>query len=220
MVSLMRRAYSWASRPSGIPSAHASAFRLATTLAMIGMSEPVTFSKMRIGQRRRRSYSSTRAMTSWSVVTGSATRTTSPGKARSYAATKSRMPCPADLAVVIAEILPDAPEPVKPRAPRSHGLGGRGRARRARREHHRDEAEQAGGVAPRAGEDQQQRAGQQQRALPRARRRPEVADEPGPQHDDAECCGHRAPDDVRDRGAHQEQGRIVGEREGDDEPGE
>src|SRR6266404_4818311 len=89
-VSLMRPAYSCASRDSGTPSAHASARRLATTLATSGMSAPTIFSNRRIGQRRRRSYSSTRAMTSYSSVTGSLTRTTSPGKARSYAATKSR----------------------------------------------------------------------------------------------------------------------------------
>src|SRR5205807_2704611 len=90
IVSLMRPAYSSASRDSGTPSAHASARRLATTLATTGMSAPTIFSNRRIGQRRRRSYSSTRAMTSYSSVTGSLTRTTSPGKARSYAATKSR----------------------------------------------------------------------------------------------------------------------------------
>src|SRR6266404_1644319 len=90
IVSLMRPAYSSASRGSGTPSAHASARRLATTLATTGMSAPTIFSNRRIGQRRRRSYSSTRAVTSYSSVTGSLTRTTSPGKARSYAATKSR----------------------------------------------------------------------------------------------------------------------------------
>src|SRR5438132_6162610 len=90
LVSWMGRAYPSASRDSGTPSAHASARRLATTLATTGMSAPTIFSNRRIGQRRRRSYSSTRAMTSYSSVTGSLTRTTSPGKARSYAATKSR----------------------------------------------------------------------------------------------------------------------------------
>jgi hypothetical protein len=64
IVSLMRRAYSSASRDSGTPSAHASARRLATTLATIGISLPATRSNTRIGQRRRRSYSSTTAMTS------------------------------------------------------------------------------------------------------------------------------------------------------------
>src|SRR5207244_3178948 len=62
--SWMRPAYSSASRDSGTPSAHASARRLATTLATTGMSAPTIFSNTRIGQRRRRSYSSTTAMTS------------------------------------------------------------------------------------------------------------------------------------------------------------
>src|SRR5438552_9986471 len=90
-----------ASRDSGTPSAHASARRLATTLAMIGMSAPETFSKINTGQRRRRSYSRTSAMTSYSSVTGSVTRTTSAGKACSYAATKSRTLCPATASALL-----------------------------------------------------------------------------------------------------------------------
>ena len=81
--SLMRRAYSTASPVSATPSAKASARRLATTLQTIGMSEPRTCSRSRIGKRRRRSYSSTSAITSKSVEIGSVTRTTSAGKARS-----------------------------------------------------------------------------------------------------------------------------------------
>src|SRR2546430_10158045 len=54
------------------------------------MSYPATFSKIRIGWRRRRSYSSTDAITSYSIATGSAMRMTSSGCARAYAATKLR----------------------------------------------------------------------------------------------------------------------------------
>jgi hypothetical protein len=80
---LIRRAYSAASPRSVVPSANASAWRLATTLAMIGMSDAPGFSKKRIGYRRRRSYSRTSAMTSYWSDTGSATRTTSCGEAAS-----------------------------------------------------------------------------------------------------------------------------------------
>src|SRR5207245_6653707 len=61
-----------------------------TTFVTIGMSYPATFSKIRIGWRRRRSYSSTDAITSYSIATGSAMRMTSSGCARAYAATKLR----------------------------------------------------------------------------------------------------------------------------------
>src|SRR5438093_12823710 len=54
------------------------------------MSYPATFSKIRIGWRRRRSYSSTDAITSYSIAKGSAMRMTSSGCARAYAATKLR----------------------------------------------------------------------------------------------------------------------------------
>jgi hypothetical protein len=77
----MRRAYSSASCGSGTPSAKASARRLATTLQTIGMSKPRTCSSTRMGKRRRRSYSSTSAMTSKSAEMGSWTCTTSPGEA-------------------------------------------------------------------------------------------------------------------------------------------
>src|SRR5260370_556219 len=83
-------ASSGASARSSTPSAKARVRGLATTLATIGMSWPATFSKKRIGQRRRRSYSSTTAITSCSIETGSAIRTTSPGDARRDAATKLR----------------------------------------------------------------------------------------------------------------------------------
>ena len=81
IVSLMRRAYSSASADSDTPRANASARRLATTLHTIGMADPRRDSRSRMGNRRRRSYSSTSAMTSYSSDTGSVTRTTSSGNA-------------------------------------------------------------------------------------------------------------------------------------------
>jgi hypothetical protein len=49
MTSLMRRAYSTARPLSDTPRAKARARRLATTLQMMGMSEPRTASKSRMG---------------------------------------------------------------------------------------------------------------------------------------------------------------------------
>src|SRR5438046_10550108 len=54
------------------------------------MSYPATVSNIRIGKRRRRSYSRTSAITSYAIETGSATRTTSSGWTRPDAATKLR----------------------------------------------------------------------------------------------------------------------------------
>src|SRR5206468_9850582 len=82
--------YSAARARSGTPRANASARRLATTFVTIAMAYPPTVSNIRIGKRRRRSYSRTSAIPSYAIETGSATRTTSSGWARPYAATKLR----------------------------------------------------------------------------------------------------------------------------------
>src|SRR5262249_5670357 len=73
--------------------AKASARRLATTFATMGMSCPAMCSNSRMGQRRRRSYSRTSAMTSCSSETGSRTWTTSDGCASRYALTNDRRSC-------------------------------------------------------------------------------------------------------------------------------
>ena len=153
-----------------------------------GNEWPRTCSKMSTGNRRRRSSSSASAWVWYARSTGSLMRTTSPGLACSSADTKPRRLCP------------------------SRPLHGAGRTRGAlgarppRRSTPRPATSLHG-----AGEDQQQGADQQQRALPRARRRAEVADEPGAEH--RRCRASPRPCAARcaHGGLQHEQRRVVGE---------